>query len=223
MKSKQLAGEHAATFVESGMTVGLGTGSTAIWAVRKIGEMVQQGLKIVGMPTSQETEALAISLGIPLVGFEESQHVDLTIDGADEFDPEFTLIKGGGGALYREKMIASISEKMIVVCDESKSCQTLGQFPLPIEVVPFGWEVTASRLADLGVDPVLRMQDHDVFHTDNGNLILDCQFGEIPDPAALHDMLKGWVGVVETGLFLEMANMIVVGKNDGTIEVLGSI
>ncbi len=221
MNIKQLAGEKATEFIETGMVVGLGTGSTAFYFVEKLGMMVQAGLDIQGVPTSLRTEEQATRLGIPLLALREVERIDVVVDGADEFDPDFHLIKGGGGALYREKMIASLSKEMIVVAGENKSVETLGAFPLPIEVVPFGFEVTQKRLEQLGLHPQLRSAEGQApFLTDNGNYILDCFVGSIPDPAGLHQELKKLVGVVETGLFPGFATRIVVGYNNGEIKVL---
>ena len=191
MNIKQLAGEKATEFIETGMVVGLGTGSTAFYFVEKLGMMVQAGLDIQGVPTSLRTEEQATRLGIPLLALREVERIDVVVDGADEFDPDFHLIKGGGGALYREKMIASLSKEMIVVAGENKSVETLGAFPLPIEVVPFGFEVTQKRLEQLGLHPQLRSAEGQApFLTDNGNYILDCFVGSIPDPAGF---TTGWL------------------------------
>ncbi len=217
---KQRAGEHAASFVQDGMTIGLGTGSTVAWTIRKLGEMVQQGLQIRGIPTSNRTEDLARQVGIPLTSFAEVEELDVTIDGADEVGPNLALIKGGGGALLREKMVASASRRLIIVVDSSKRVPVLGKFPLPEEIVPFGWEVTARRIACLGGRPQRRMYpDGGPYVTDNGNYILDCAFGEIRDPAGLERSLKLLPGVVETGLFVGLADTVVVGLPDG-VEVI---
>jgi ribose 5-phosphate isomerase A len=212
---KQLAGERAAEFVKDGMLVGLGTGTTVYWTIKRLGEMVQQGLHIRGIPTSRRTEQQAVEAGIPLTSFAEVSDLDLTIDGADEINPSLDLTKGGGGALLREKLVAAASRRLIIVADTSKLVATLGSFPLPVEVVPFGWEVTARRVATLGCIPTLRTAGGQPFVTDNGNYILDCRFGTIPDPAHLHRDLKLLVGVVETGLFVGMADTVVVGSESG--------
>jgi len=215
VNAKQLAGEKAAKFVTDGMTVGLGTGSTVYYTIQRLGEMVREGLRIRGIPTSRRTEQQAREVGIPLISFAEVSELDLTIDGADEVSSELDLIKGGGGALLREKLVAAASRRLIVVADSSKRVATLGRFPLPVEVVPFAWEVTARRVADVGCVPTRRSVDGEPFVSDNGNYILDCAFGSIPDPADRHRALKLLPGVVETGLFVGMAETVVIGSESG--------
>ncbi|WP_141432718.1 ribose-5-phosphate isomerase RpiA [Bacillus sp. 03113] len=220
MDAKRVAGEKAIEYVIDGMLLGLGTGSTVYWSILKLGELVKKGLDIRGVPTSKSTEKLALELGIPLVNLSSINRLDLTIDGADEANPDFELIKGGGGALLREKMIASISERFIVVIDESKYVEQLGQFPLPVEIVQFGWEITCSQIRTLGCNPKLRMDHHAPFITDNGNYILDCYFEKIHDAVKLNKMLNMIPGVVENGLFVNMADTIVIGGKNGNIETL---
>lgn len=217
---KQLAAEKAVEYVEDGMRVGLGTGSTAYWAIRKLGERVKDGLKITAVATSQASEDQARELGIPLVSFAEVDHLDITIDGADELDGKLQLVKGGGGALLREKIVAMGSTRMIVVADESKAVQTLGKFPLPVEVVPFAYEWTLKDLAKLGCKPVLRRSGDELYRTDNGNYIADCHFGEIASPPELAKALEIIPGVVEHGLFIGIAEFAIIGKSDGSIEVI---
>ncbi len=219
MNAKQLAAGKAAEFVQDGMVVGLGTGSTAEWAIRQLGQKVQDGLRIRAIATSVRSENLARELGISLVSFAEIQTIDLTIDGADEVDPQMNLIKGGGGSLLREKIVAAASTTFIVIVDESKLVPRLGTFPLPVEVVPFGWEMTARALKQLGGAPTLRMAAGKTFVSDNGHYILDCAFGAIDQPAALSSRLNAIPGVVENGLFTGMANKVVVGHADGTVSV----
>lgn len=219
---KQIAGEKAAEFVRSGMTLGLGSGSTVYWAFRQIGAMVKQGLNVRGVPTSEKTEELANEFGIPLMEIGAAGKLDLTIDGADEIDRDLNLIKGGGGALFREKLVAAASRKLIIVADESKLVDTLGAFPLPVEIVQFGWETTRDRIARAGLKTVLRMDGEKAFVTDNGNFILDCHCERIGDAAGLHSELKSILGVVETGLFMGMADMAVVA-GEGGIEMIGGI
>ncbi|WP_201716749.1 ribose-5-phosphate isomerase RpiA [Rossellomorea arthrocnemi] len=219
MNEKKLAGEKAAEYIQNGMTIGLGSGSTVYWTIQKLGELVSQGLQIKAIPSSMETERLAKVAGIPLTSFFEVNELDLSIDGADEVDPTFNLIKGGGGALVREKFIDSFTRKFIIVVDESKLVTELGSFPLPVEVIPFGWEVTNKTLAELGCIPVLRKENDDIFISDNGNYIVDCHFPTIDDPISLHTNIKQLVGVVETGLFIDMADMMIVGKKDG-VEIV---
>jgi ribose 5-phosphate isomerase A len=208
---KKAAGEKAAEFIQDGMNVGLGSGSTVYWLLKKLGELVEQGLKIKGIPSSKRTEGWAKEFSIPLTDFSEVQCLDVAIDGADEVDPHFNLIKGGGGSLLREKLVDANSKKLIIIADESKMVSTLGKFPLPVEVVPFGWEVTAQRIERLGATPQLRKRDGTVFISNNGNYILDCHFHSIPNPAELHQQLKLLLGVVETGLFLGMTDTVIIG------------
>lgn len=217
---KQLAAEKAVEYVEDGMKVGLGTGSTAYWAIRKLGERVQQGLKITAVATSRASEEQARELGIPLVAFGDVDHPDLTIDGADELDGQLQLIKGGGGALLREKIVAMGSTRMIVVADESKAVETLGKFPLPVEIVPFAWEWTVAELAKLGCKPELRRSGDELYKTDNGNYIADCGFEAIASAPELAKSLQGIPGVVEHGLFIGIADLAIIGKNDGSIEIV---
>lgn len=214
---KQLAGERAVEFVQSGMTVGLGTGSTAIFATRKIGELLQRGeLKdITAIATSRQTDEEARKLKIPMMDDSLPHPVDLTIDGADEVDPYFQLIKGGGGALLREKIVAQASARLVIVVDESKLVERLGKFPLPIEVLNFAWRSQAQYIESLGAKVSVRKHsDGTTYLTDSGNLILDSSFGSIPDPRALALKLGGRAGIVEHGLFLGIAtDLIVAGEN----------
>lgn len=215
MDAKQSAGEKAIEFVQEGMWLGLGTGSTVYWSILKLAELFKAGFSIRCVATSKKTEHLAQALGLPLQEISECRALDLTIDGADEVDAGLNLIKGGGGALFREKMVASISRRLVVVVDESKVVPVLGRFPLPVEIVPFGWSITRRRIAELGVAPHVRMKNDVPFITDNGNYILDCQFDAINHPAELNAQLKSIMGVVESGLFVKLADMIVVGGPNG--------
>lgn len=217
---KQLAAEKAVEYVQDGMKVGLGTGSTAYWAIRKLGERVSEGLQITAVATSQASEDQARELGIPLVAFSDVDSLDLTIDGADELDGALQLIKGGGGALLREKIVAMGSARMIVVADESKAVTTLGKFPLPVEIVPFAWEWTVAALAKLGCTTELRRSGEDLYKTDNGNYIADCRFEAIESAAELALALQRIPGVVEHGLFIGIADLAIIGKSDGTIEII---
>lgn len=220
MNIKQLAAEKAVDWVEDGMTVGLGTGSTAVYAIRKIGELVQQGMRIQAVATSEESEKLARELSIPILPFAEVGTIDLTIDGADEVDPDLNLIKGGGGALLREKIVAARSRQVMIVAGENKVVKRLGEFPLPVEVVTFAHEWTMQKLESLGCTPVLRKTDSgEVFITDNGNYTVDCHFNEILNPARMHRQLNDIPGVVDNGLFIGLASAVVVAYNSGTIEV----
>lgn len=218
MDSKQRAGEKAVEFVESGMTVGLGTGSTVSYTIRKLGEKVKEGLEIRGVSTSQRTTELAKEAGIELVSLNDVTRIDVNIDGADEVDPDFNGIKGGGGALLYEKLVADLSRLVVWVVTEEKLVDTLGAFPLPIEVVPFSYRQVLRKLEKKGLRPILRMKDGAVFQTDAGNHIIDLHVGRIGDPCALHRELKLMSGVVETGLFLDMAHVLVIGGKD-TVEV----
>lgn len=209
-----MAAERAVEFVEDGMTVGLGTGSTAYWAIQKLGERVRQGLKIRAIGTSEQTESMARKLGIPLLDFASVSALDVAIDGADEVAQCFVLTKGGGGALLREKLVASAASRFIVIVDSAKMVDRLGHFPMPVEVVPFAWELTARRVEASGCHSTRRsQQDGTPFITDNGNYILDCDFGEIADPRQTHAYLKGLPGVVETGFFIDMVYVVV--ESDG--------
>lgn len=213
---KQAGFAAAEQFVKNGMVVGLGTGSTAAHAIKKIGEQVKGGWDIVGIPTSIESECLATECGIRLSTLADHPAVDVTIDGADEVDPSFNLIKGMGGALLREKLVAEHTEKEIIIVDESKLVKTLGtKSPLPVEVVPFSLAVCERRLRALGCEPVLRRKDGKVYVTDNGNNVLDCRFKAIPDPAALDAKLCGITGVVENGLFIGLTHAVVVASAKG--------
>jgi ribose 5-phosphate isomerase A len=215
---KQKAGWYAVDFVKSGMVVGLGHGSTAIFAVRCIAQLLQEGRlrDVLGVPCSRQVEAEARRLGIPLTMLDEHPVVDLTIDGADEVDPDLNLIKGGGGALLREKIVAQASRREIIVVDESKLSPALGtHWPVPVEVIPFGWRAQAAYLESLGA-PTLRLDaDGTPFKTDQGNLILDCHFGPIPDPSQLADRLNERAGIVEHGLFIGLATDVIVAGAEG--------
>jgi ribose 5-phosphate isomerase A len=216
---KQQAAEQAVTFVQPGMVVGLGTGSTAIFATRRIGQLLREGAltDIVGIPTSSTTEAEARHLGIPLLDDAMPRDVDVTIDGADEIDPAFDLIKGAGGALLREKIVAQASRRVIVVADESKLSPVLGtRFSLPVEVLLFGLQAQARFLESLGARVALRqVADGTPFVTDQGNRILDCTFGPIADPATLAAHLDAHAGIVEHGLFLGLATDVIVAGEAG--------
>jgi ribose 5-phosphate isomerase A len=217
---KKAAGEKATDFIKSGMTVGLGTGSTAYWAIEKIGRMVAAGLQIKAVATSRQSEEQAARLGIPLISFAELVRIDVDIDGADEVDDQRNLIKGGGGALLREKIIASASTTMIIVVDDTKLVRRLGRFPLPVEVVPFAWELTVRKLQAAGCRTSVRMKDGAFFITDNGNYIIDCHFDAIASPAELQDRLNQIPGVVENGLFVGMAGTVIAGYPDGHTRVI---
>jgi ribose 5-phosphate isomerase A len=216
---KKLAGEKAVEYVESGMVVGLGYGSTAIHALRLIGELNRRGELegIQAIPTADLIAEEARRAGIPLTSLEEHPRIDVTIDGADEVDPELNLIKGGGGALLREKIVAQASTLNIIVVDEQKLSPVLGtNFDLPVEIIPFGRRPLEAYLRSLGAVPKLRTKmDGTPFVTDSGNNILDCHFGTIDDPYALSAELKSRAGIVEHGLFLDLASEVIIAAGDG--------
>ena len=219
-REKQAAARQSLVYVRDGYVVGLGTGSTASYAIRFLGEMVRAGLKIRAIPTSVNTRDLAISAGIPLTTFEDCSEIDLTIDGADEIGPALELIKGGGGALLREKIVASASRKIVIIADATKQVRMLGKFPLPIEVVPFAEALLAERIASLGASVVLRKGPAgQPLITEEGHHILDCSFGQIPDPGRLSNDLKRMPGVVEHGLFLDLADVALIGKGSEVLEL----
>ena len=207
---KKAAGEKAAEYIQDGMVIGLGSGSTVYWMMKKLGEMVAGGMNVKGIPSSIRTEGWAHDFGIPLTDFSEVQLLDLAIDGANEIDPQFNLSKGGGGSLVREKIVNANSKKLIIIADESKVISKLGKSPLPVEILQFGWEVTSAKIAQLGCDPVLRVREGERFVSNNGNYIVDCAFDSIPNPEQLHNELKLMLGVVETGLFIGMADIVII-------------
>ena len=220
VNGKKIAAGKAIEYIRNGMTIGLGTGSTAYWAIMGIGEMVKNGLSVRAIATSIQSEELARELNIPIVPFAEIDQLDVTIDGADEVDQHLNLIKGGGGALLREKIVAAATKFYIIIVDESKLVRQLGQFPLPVEVTPFGWEITERRLRELGCKPKMRMKDEKPFLTDNQHYILDCSFGLIADPARLHERVSGITGVMEDGFFINMADVVIAGSPGGETRVL---
>ena len=221
--AKEAAGRRAAEFVANGMTVGLGTGSTAEYAIRRLAERVkEEGLRINGVPTSLKTELLARESGIPLIDINGVGHIDVTIDGADEIDADFNMIKGGGGALLREKVVARATKLEIIVIDSAKLVKRLGdRWAVPVEVVPFGWSQTAKALHALGCDAKLRGPSEDQpYQTDNGNFLLDCRFPRIDNPAELDLKISAVTGVAACGLFVGLAHRLVIGHPDGGCEVL---
>lgn len=220
MEAKEAAARKAVERVQDGMTLGLGSGSTATFAIRAIGERVHQdGLRVRGVATSGRSRELAETLGIPLADLSDVEAIDLTIDGADEVDPALHLIKGGGGALLREKLVAIASRALCIICDEGKLKPMLGAFPLPVAVVPFGWKQTQARLERFGGSATLRMDTGGApFVTDDGLYILDLNLGRIPDPAALEREIKAVVGVVDVGLFVGLATRVIIGHADGHTE-----
>lgn len=221
MDAKKAAAEKAVEYIRDGMIVGLGTGSTAYWAIKKIGERVKAGLKIKAVATSVQTGSLARELNIPVLSGHEIAPIDITIDGADEVDRQYNLIKGGGGALLREKIVAANSKQFLVIVDESKMVEQLGKFPLPVELVSFASALTLQKIRELGCSASIRIENGEEYKTDNGNLVADCRFTNIPDPATLNRDLHLIPGIVETGLFLNsMVSHIIIGNKDGTTRIL---
>ncbi|MCE8517967.1 ribose-5-phosphate isomerase RpiA [Ruegeria pomeroyi] len=226
-KAKFVAAKRAADLVEDGMRVGLGTGSTAAWLVRCLGEMVRkEGLKMRGVPTSTRTAQLAREVGIEIITLDEARWLDITIDGADEFDGDLNLIKGGGGALLHEKIVATASDQMVVIADVGKEVGRLGAFPLPVEVIPFGWQTTQALLEEtlismdvLGRTATLRMNGDTPFITDEGNHILDLHLQRIGNARQVALVLNQIPGVVENGLFIDICDTVVVGHGDGRVEI----
>lgn len=224
-KAKFVAAKRAAQIVEDGMRVGLGTGSTAAWLVRCLGEMVREdGLRIKGVPTSSRTASLARDVGIEVISLDEARWLDITIDGADEFDGDLNLIKGGGGALLQEKIVATASDRMVVIADAGKEVETLGAFPLPVEVIPFGWQTTQALIEEtlismdvLGRRASLRMNGETAFVTDEGNYILDLHLKRIGNSRQLALVLNQMPGVVENGLFIDICDTVIIGFGDGRV------
>lgn len=218
---KKLAGEEALKHIEEGMIVGLGTGSTIEYTLRKLGQMVREGFKIKGIPTSIHTKRIAKEENIPLTNLDENTIIDVTIDGADEVDSNLSLIKGGGGALVREKIIAFNSKRVIIVVDDSKIVKALGiDFPLPVEVVKFGWTSTKKTLEEFGCEVELReIIPGEPYITDNGNYILDCDFLRIENPEQLEIDINLIPGVVDNGLFINLVNEVIVGSKQGVLTL----
>ena len=212
---KKNAGIKAAEYIKDGMIVGLGTGSTAKYLVERVGELVKDGLKIQAVATSKSTEEQARELGIPLLDVNDVEYLDIAIDGVDEIDKDFNATKGGGGALFREKIVASLAKEVIWIMDDSKLVDSIGDFPLPVEILPFGYKVTLKRLKDLGLNPVMRLKNNELYVTDNGNYIADLHMSAPVDVKDIKEKLDNTVGVLETGQFLNMCNRIIVGTDDG--------
>jgi ribose 5-phosphate isomerase A len=226
-KAKFVAAKRAVDFIEDRMKVGLGTGSTAAWMVRCLAERVrEEGLRVTGVPTSSRTAELARQLGIPITSLDDAKWLDLTIDGADEFDPSLNLIKGGGAALLQEKIVATASDQMIVIADAAKEVAQLGAFPLPIEVIPFGWQTTKALVEEMLVsldvmnrDVTLRMNGEAPLVTDEANYILDLHLKRIGNPRQMAMVLNQIPGVVENGLFIDICDIVVIGHGDGRVLV----
>ncbi|MCW1934414.1 ribose-5-phosphate isomerase RpiA [Pararhodobacter zhoushanensis] len=225
-RAKYAAARRAVDLVEDGMKLGLGTGSTAAWMVRALAERVrEEGLRLSCVPTSARTADLGRELGLKIVSLDEAGWLDLTIDGTDEFDADLTLIKGGGGALLMEKIVATASDRMVVITDASKEVKTLGNFPLPVEVIPFGWQASRMLIEELlnamdvmGTSATLRMNGARPFVTDEGNHILDLALGRIGNARQLSLALNQVPGVVENGLFIDICDAVVIGYGDGRVE-----
>ena len=214
ISEKQHAAEAAVEYVKDGMIVGLGTGSTTEYAVKKLGERVRDGLAIRGIPTSDVTKVQAEEEGIPLIDFSETMYIDLTIDGADEIDVNLNMIKGGGAALLREKIVASASKEEIIIVSHEKFVKQLGSFPLPVEVIPFGWQIIFNQLETLGGSPDLRLKQGQPLRTDQGNYIIDCRFRQIIDAAQLEQRLNMIPGVVENGLFTGLCTRMIMAEGE---------
>jgi ribose 5-phosphate isomerase A len=218
---KQKIGVYAAQLVQPDMIVGIGTGTSAVFFIRALARRVQEGLKCTCVPTSHATKALAEELGISLITLNEVSKIDIDIDGADEIDPQLCLIKGGGGALLQEKMVASASQQLIIIADSSKLVNQLGKFPLPVEVIHYGWkQVQRQIMAANNISVQLRLKDASPFVTDHGHYILDCHFTSIKNPVQLNRELNNIPGVVENGLFIQMAHSAIIGFEDGRIETI---
>jgi len=218
-EAKRLSAERAIEFVNDGQVVGLGTGSTARFAIEGLARRVKEGMRIQGVPTSLATAKMAAEQGIELADLNEIARVDITIDGADEIDGDFNMIKGGGGALTREKLVALASSRRVIIVDETKLVKTLGEkWPVPAEVLPFAWRFSSSGLESLGCKTALRLKGEKPFETDNGNYILDCHFGPIANASQLEKEMKLVHGVVECGLFISIADTLVIGS-DNLVEV----
>ena len=219
-QEKEAAARASLRFVKDGQVLGLGTGSTATYFIKLLGEQVKNGLRIRGIPTSVRSRELAESLGIPLTTLDECQEIAVTVDGADEVDPQLRLIKGGGGALLREKIVASATRQMVVVADATKQVQRLGKFPLPVEVIKFAQALVAKRISALGAQVQLRTgADGKPFVTDENNHILDCHFGQIQNPDVLARQLSDMPGVVEHGLFIGMASVVLFAQGSEIVEL----
>jgi len=214
MNEKQIAAEKAVEFIQNGMILGLGTGSTVNFFLKKLSEKVKKGLQITGVSSSNSTTSLALSYNIPLISINEIEEIDLTVDGADEIDEQFNGIKGSGGALLYEKIIASISKKNIWIVDSSKLVSRLGKFPLPVEVVSFGFKQTLNKLKQAGFNPSLRIKNGEIFQSDGGNYVVDLKLGKIENPGKLSREIKLINGVIDNGLFINTPDLILVGYKD---------
>jgi ribose 5-phosphate isomerase A len=219
-QEKEAAARASLRFVKDGQVIGLGTGSTASYFIKLLGDEVKRGLRIRGIPTSVRSRDLAQSLGIPLTTLDECQEIAVTVDGADEFDPQLRLIKGGGGAMLREKIVASATKQLVIVADASKQVQVLGKFPLPVEVIRFARALVAKRITALGAEVSVRTNaDGTPYVTDENNHVLDCRFGQISDADELARELSGMPGVVEHGLFIGLASVVLFARGSEIVEL----
>jgi ribose 5-phosphate isomerase A len=219
-QEKEAAARASLKYLEDGQVVGLGTGSTAAYFIKLLGEKVRNGFRIRGIPTSDRSRELALSLGIPIITLDDSQEIAVTVDGADEVDPQLRLIKGGGGAMLREKIVASATKKLVIVADASKQVARLGKFPLPVEVIRFAQTLVTKRIEALGANVTVRKNpDGSPYVTDENNHVLDCRFGEIRDPDGLARRLSEMPGVVEHGLFIGMASVVLFARGSEIVEL----
>jgi ribose 5-phosphate isomerase A len=219
-REKEAAARASLRFVKDGQVVGLGSGSTAAYFIQLLGEQVKNGLRIRGIPSSERSREQAASLGIPLTTLDEFPAIDVTVDGADEVDPELRLIKGGGGALLREKIVASATRQYVIIIDASKRVPVLGKFPLPVEIIKFAQAVVTKKIEAMGANVGLRLgTDGKPYLTDENNYILDCRFGQIPDADGLARLLSDMPGVVEHGLFIGMASVVLVAGGSEVLEL----
>ncbi len=220
-KMKQAAGEYAAGLIKQGTITGIGTGSTVYYFIQSLAKKVAEGLSIQGVATSRKTEMMAKELGIPMIDLNDAPLLDIAIDGADEISPQLQLIKGAGGALLQEKMVAAAAKKFIIIADAGKPVTDLGKLPLPVEVIPYGWLQTQKHIKITGCKKIiLRKKDEQPVITDHGHFILDCHYGKIDFPGTLAQQLNNIPGVVENGLFIDMASAAIIGQPDGSVRIL---
>ena len=220
-KIKQNVGKEAVNLVQQDMILGLGSGSTVFYLITSLAEKIKTGFKCIAVPTSEQTRLLAKENGVDVVALNDVDSIDLTIDGADEMDHQLQLIKGGGAALLQEKMIAAASKKLVIIADNTKLVSKLGHFPLPVEVIPYGWKQVQKKIQEIyKIKTQIRIKDNDPLVTDHNHYILDCYFNEIENPAALNAGLHNIAGVVETGLFINMASLAIIGMPDGSFQYL---
>lgn len=215
MELKKVAGKKAVEYIKDGMILGLGTGTTAYYLIREVGKLVKSGMNLKAVATSKATEQLAKEFNIPLVDIDDIDRIDLAIDGVDEIDSEFNAIKGGGGALFREKIVATLADEVIWIMDNSKLVESIGTFPLPVEILPYGYKQIIKRLNEYSLNPVLRIKDNEIFITDNGNYIVDLHIGDGLDIKAVYDKVMKITGVLEVGLFINMCRYIILGTDEG--------